>query len=240
MNSRGYSHSRPSSIPKFLHRKPTIYTVTVYITLIFLFSIAIFVFYTREVLEDEQMHLPQEDSQFMEVWLFYSLYWRYAEKGFVSCAHWNCVLVFSLIAFDGVYGFWCWGEMQRFCSSFFEFILWGCSFVTYGGGGELGKTGSLSLYLSVKRVMSGLDLWKFVDLKFVCDEFIMDNKKKEIVHDNVGISFYYNVTDDILAIFMIISSCIRREQIESLFASNYWGNFLVPKRKKRIKLLRKF
>lgn len=101
MNSRGYSHSRPSSIPKFLHRKPTIYTVTVYITLIFLFSIAIFVFYTREVLEDEQRHLPQEDSQFMEVWLFHSLYWRYAEKGFVSCARWNCVLVFSLIAFDG-------------------------------------------------------------------------------------------------------------------------------------------
>ncbi|CBI37547.3 O-fucosyltransferase 38 isoform X1 [Vitis vinifera] len=67
VNSRGYSHSRASSTSKFLPRKPTLYTITVYIILLFAFSIVIFLFYTRDVLEDEQKPLSSEDSQFVQM-----------------------------------------------------------------------------------------------------------------------------------------------------------------------------
>ncbi|KAA8531063.1 hypothetical protein F0562_005772 [Nyssa sinensis] len=63
VNNRGSSHFRTSVTAKFFPRKPSPYSFTVYIILLFAFSIFLFVFYSRDILEDEQSPIFSEESQ---------------------------------------------------------------------------------------------------------------------------------------------------------------------------------
>ncbi|KAB1210579.1 hypothetical protein CJ030_MR6G010875 [Morella rubra] len=54
MVSKGHSHHRTSLTSRFLPIKPSPYAVTVYIIVLFAFSIFLFLFYTRALLEEDQ------------------------------------------------------------------------------------------------------------------------------------------------------------------------------------------
>lgn len=99
VNSRGHSHSKAPSVPRFLPRKPTLYTITLYIILLFSISIIIFVSYTRNVLEDDHGHRFSKDPQFVQVWLFYSLCIAIM-KGSISF-FWSSGFRFHVIFFEG-------------------------------------------------------------------------------------------------------------------------------------------
>ncbi|XAR62331.1 hypothetical protein NMG60_11017055 [Bertholletia excelsa] len=63
-NTRSSSHLRSSPNPKFLPRKASPYTTSIYIIILFAISIFIFLFYSKDILEDEQKSvLSLEESQ---------------------------------------------------------------------------------------------------------------------------------------------------------------------------------
>ncbi|XP_052189177.1 O-fucosyltransferase 38 isoform X2 [Diospyros lotus] len=63
--NRGHSHVRTSLAAKLLQRNASPYSITLYTILLFALSIFIFVFYSKDILEDEQKkHLfPENESQ---------------------------------------------------------------------------------------------------------------------------------------------------------------------------------
>uniref|UniRef100_A0A5B7BWH8 O-fucosyltransferase family protein n=1 Tax=Davidia involucrata TaxID=16924 RepID=A0A5B7BWH8_DAVIN len=63
VNNRGSAHYRTSATAKFLPRKPSPYSITLYIIILFAFSVFVFVFYSKDILEDEQKTLFSEESQ---------------------------------------------------------------------------------------------------------------------------------------------------------------------------------
>ncbi|KAM7523522.1 hypothetical protein LguiA_013424 [Lonicera macranthoides] len=64
-NNRGGSSSnhKTSLTAKVLQRVPSPFSISLYIILIFAFSISIFILYSKDILEDEQIPLLSEDSQ---------------------------------------------------------------------------------------------------------------------------------------------------------------------------------
>ena len=72
MVNRNSSHYRASLTSRFLLRNPTSYAITLYIISLFAFSIFVFLFYTRNILvEDEQKPNFSEDFMSEQVcWCF--------------------------------------------------------------------------------------------------------------------------------------------------------------------------
>ncbi|XP_057496932.1 O-fucosyltransferase 38 isoform X1 [Actinidia eriantha] len=64
---RGSSHSRTSSVAKIFPRKPSPYSITLYIILLFAFSIFIFIFYSKDILEDEQNPPLSDESRSQQI-----------------------------------------------------------------------------------------------------------------------------------------------------------------------------
>lgn len=60
VTNRGSSHFKST---KFLPRKPSPHSITLYIFILFTFSILIFIYFSKDILEDEQTPLLLEESQ---------------------------------------------------------------------------------------------------------------------------------------------------------------------------------
>lgn len=68
VKDRAFSHSRTlTAANKFLPRKPSSFSIALYIIFLFAFSIFVFNYYSKDILEDEQKHPLPEESQSLQV-----------------------------------------------------------------------------------------------------------------------------------------------------------------------------
>lgn len=68
VKDRASSSSRTlSAANKFLPRKQSSYSIALYIILLFAFSIFVFIYYSKDILEDEQEHHPSEETQSLQL-----------------------------------------------------------------------------------------------------------------------------------------------------------------------------
>lgn len=86
VTNRGSSHFKSA---KFLPRKPSPHSITLYIIILFAFSILIFIYFSKDILEDEQTPLLSEESQSEQVCCVFPQfvlngynYWQFRELGF--------------------------------------------------------------------------------------------------------------------------------------------------------------
>ncbi|KAG5529074.1 hypothetical protein RHGRI_029665 [Rhododendron griersonianum] len=68
VKDRAFSHSRTlTAANKFLPRKPSSSSISLYIIFLFAFSIFVFNYYSKDILEDEQKHPLPEESQSLQL-----------------------------------------------------------------------------------------------------------------------------------------------------------------------------